>query len=408
MKLGLFTGGGHVDFSDALLTIINAQRERGNEILASIDGWKSIGEKGGTLADLTYHPTEHLRYLGGSFIGTSRTNPDLELVVENVRRFGIDALLALGGEDTLSAAREAYKLKGIPIVGWPKTMDNDGNGSYATIGYATAAEIASNSTFEAFRLAYSHSKIVLVVKFGRNYDWVSGAAADYGHADYVIPAERTDLSLEQVGKQIKEVYEDNRQKYGRPFAVVAVSEGAGSLIGLKPYIDALMHGKPVKYDQFGHPKIKPEIVGLALEEALAEYTGIDGDNIAIKVLSYHLRDPNLNDIDRRFAIRTAEECVRLIDKGDFGKVATIQDPRVSGFLPDDTSRHINAYGSTLYVGNITLDKATEPRPVRGTGFFDYEQLRPTNDFTRYLFGLLGIRKENPRQFIHKFAPAKPL
>ena len=408
MRLMLLTGGGHVDFSDAILTIINAQRDRGNEILASLDGWGTVSKKDATLVDLTYYPTEHLRYLGGTFIGTSRTKPDLELVMENIRRYGIDAIIALGGEDTLGAAREAHRLKGIPIVGWPKTMDNDINGSYATIGYTTAAEIASNATFEAFRLAYSHSKIVLVIKFGRNYDWISGAAADYGHADYVIPAERTNLSLEQVSRQIKDVYEANQEKYGRPFAVVAVSEAAGSLIGLKPYIDAIKHGKPVEYDQFGHPKLKPEVVGLALEEALADQTGLESDKIALKILSYHLRDSNLNGIDREFAIRTAEECNRLVDKGDFGKVATIQDPSVSGFLPDDEYSHINAHGTTLYVGNISLDNATEPRPVRGTGYFDYDQLKPTSGFTTYLSRLLGTKRQNPREFIHKFTPAKPL
>src|SRR3989338_1704494 len=179
MRLLLLTGGGHIDFSDALITVMNAQRERGNEVLASLDGWKNAGKMDGTLVDITNHPTEFLRIIGGSFLGAARENPDPNLVEHNIRKYGIDVILAHGGEDTLGAARKVHETKKIPVVGWPKTMDNDTNGGYSSIGYTTAAEIAATQTYEAFRTAYSHSRVVLVVMFGRTYDWVVGAAADY-------------------------------------------------------------------------------------------------------------------------------------------------------------------------------------------------------------------------------------
>jgi len=408
MRLLLLTGGGHIDFSDALITVMNAQRERGNEVLASLDGWKNAGKMDGTLVDITNHSTEFLRIIGGSFLGSARENPDLNLVEHNVKKYGIDVILAHGGEDTLGAARKVHEAKKIPIVGWPKTMDNDTNGGYSSIGYTTAAEIAATQTYEAFRNAYSHSRVVLVVMFGRTYDWVVGAAADYGLADAVIPAERKGLTLEQIGTNIKNVYFGNKEKYGKPFAVVAVSEGAVEIKGLGTYMERAMHGKKIKYDKFGHPKLEPEILGIALKDAISDYTGLDSSSIALKLITYHLRDPNLNELDRKFAIMTAEECVRLIDRGKFGRVATIQDPEYSGFKPNDSSLIVNANGKELYVGSVSLDEASRVRPVTGTGFFDYEQLRTTPAFSRYLHTLLGARKPNPREFIHQFKPAAHL
>ena len=100
MRILLLTGGGHIDFSSGLKTVIYAQRERGNEILGSLDGWAGIQRGKDGVVDITDYPIENLRSLGGSFLGSSRTKPDLQRVIDNIHHYGIDAVLAFGGEDT--------------------------------------------------------------------------------------------------------------------------------------------------------------------------------------------------------------------------------------------------------------------------------------------------------------------
>jgi 6-phosphofructokinase len=332
----------------------------------------------------------------------------LQRVSENIRRYGIDVVVAFGGEDTLGVAKILHNELGIPVVGWPKTMDNDQRGSYSTIGYIKAAYIAATSTLEALATAYTHSRIVLIPVFGRNTDWVVGAAADYGLADYVIPAERKGLTLNEVSTQIRRIYDENRVKHGRPFAVVVVSEAASNLGGLKRYIEKILPPGEIKYDSYGHPKLEPEILAYALKQALSEGIGVKMDGIAAKPLTYHLRDGKLWGLDERFARMTAEECVRLIDEGNFGRVATIQDPHISGFWPDDPTRYADANGRRLVVSSVPLDLAAQVRPVLETGFLDYTGMAPTQGFTIYLSPLLGQKPQNPRDRIIPFKAAEPI
>ena len=233
MRLLLLTGGGHVDFFPGLEVIIKAERERNNTILGSLNGWAGIQKGSGGVVDITDYPIENFHRMGGSFLGSSRTKPDLEKVISHLRKFAVDVVVPFGGEDTLGIANMLHNQFNVPIVGWPKTMDNDTGGSYASIGYIKAADVAMRNTLEALSTAYTHSRIVLLPVFGRNTDWIAGAAADYGHAHYVIPAEKKDLSLAVVAQQIKRIYHENKERYGNPFAVVVVSEAASGLGGVK-------------------------------------------------------------------------------------------------------------------------------------------------------------------------------
>jgi len=401
----LLTGGGHVDFSSGLETIIHHARERKKKVLASLNGWYGIQEGGEFVVDISDYPIDNLRDIGGSFIGSSRTKPDIQRVAKNIKRYGVSALIVFGGEDTLGVAKRLHGEFKVPVVGWPKTMDNDAAGNYATVGYATAAHYAATGTSEAFRAAHTHSRIMLVPVFGRNYDWIAAAASDYGHADYIVPAERKDLDIGDVARNIQETYENNRDKSTHPFAVVVVSEAAVEIKGLKHFIEKLLPAEKIKYDNFGHPKLEPEILALAMKDAISQIGGIDYSDVGIKPLTYHMRDPNLIPIDEKFAVKTAEECVRLIDAGNFGQVATIQDPDYSGKTPENPNLHINANGKLLYVGNMSLEDATKIRPVKGTGYFDYGQLKPTNELTKFLMPLLGEKKINPRDLLVPFKTA---
>ncbi len=405
----LITGGGHVDFGSGLETVINAGRERGKKILASADGWKGISSSPPFVYDITDYPVENLRYFGGSFIGSSRTKPkDPQLVVDNIRKYGDVVVITYGGEDTLGVAWNLHREFELPIVGWPKTMDNDSQGSHATIGYTSAVYRAAQATREAFDYAFTHSKIVVLPMFGRKFDWVSGGAADYGFAEYVIPAERKDLTLAQVAEGIKEKVRENNEVYRRPFAVVVVSEAADQLIGLEVFLNKYLQKR--NFDEFEHIKLRPEALALALEDALSEYLGVkkETETIVSKVLTYHLRDGKLYGLDEVFARMTAAECIRLIDRAEFGRVATVQNPEYSGNWPNDPSAWINAHGTTLFVSSIPLELAAQKKPVAGTPFFDYDELSPTKQMSAYLRTLLGEKNVNPRDKITHLKLAAPV
>ena len=285
-------------------------------------------------------------------------------------------------------------------------MDNDTKGSYSTVGYIKASYIAAVNTLEALSTAYTHSRIVLVPVFGRDADWVTGAAADYGHSDYVIPAERKDKMLAEVGAEIKKVYAENKIKYGKPFAVVVLSEAANQLKGLETHLARIITPESGLIDSFDHPNLEPEMLSYVLKRALSDETGIAIEAFAIKPLTYHLRDGKLWGLDDKFARMTAEECVRLIDEGNFGKVATIQDPVIPGYWPDDPLRYVDAHGTTLVVSSVSLDLASQKRTVSETGFLDYNTLSTTQQFTDYLHPLLGQKQHDPRNYIVPFKAAE--
>ena len=403
MRSLLVTGGGHVNFFPGLQTIRNAERLAGNIVLASLDGWKGIDGKRDGVVDITDIPVDSLRTLGGSFIGSSRTKPEHpDVVARNIRDLGINVVYAFGGDDTHGVSNTLHKYFGIPIVGWPKTMDNDTKGSYSTIGYETAAAKAAKETLESIANAYTHSRIVLLPMFGRNFDWIVAAAADYGHADYVVTAERKDMELSTVVNDIISVYRRNQERYGKPFAVVVVSEGACRLDGIKKYFRGrIPETQEYQKDDFENIKLDIDVLGLALKDALAE-EGIKGENVALKPLTYHLRDPQLIPIGEQFARLTAETCLKLARGGNFGRVATVQDPAYSGIWPSDERMRVETFGGPLVVDSVPVELASQKRPLRDTGFFDYETLRPTPEMTRFLQKILGPKPEDPRNHIINF------
>lgn len=409
----LFTGGGHVDFGSGLETVINAGRQRVKRLLAGADGYGGISSSPGVIYDITDYPVENLQHLGGSPFFCSRTNPlkngSVDILLDNLRKHGEVVVIAFGGEDTLGVANYLFEKHGLPIVGWPKTMDNDNQGSHATIGYQTAVRRAAQATREAFDNAYTNGKIVLLPLFGRKFDWVAGGTADYGFADYVIPAEKKGLTLEQVARDINEVRDRNRDMYGKPFAVVVVSESASELSGLRPYLVKHLPSRELEMDGFDHVKFDHEALVLAMKEALSDHLGLPISAFASKILTYHLRDGKLDPLDERFARMTAEECVRLIDSGQFGRSAAIQHPNQSSYWPDEPYKWTKgADEKPLFVSSVPLEVASRTKSVADTPFFDYDGLKPTEQMSEFLATIIGQKPVNPRDKIVRLKLAVPV
>ena len=297
----LLTGGGHISsFHGGINKIVELAARDGRTVIGIDKGCKGVKEHKGMI--LTPENVEWWETNAGSLLRSSRDKATLDdlLGIMNPENEG---MIAFGGEDTLGVANtmdeEYHRRTGqrLPLVGWPKTMDNDLSGTDFTLGYPTFVSVASQLTRNAFFNAYTNGVVHFVVVFGRGTDWAAAGTAYYGHADLVIGGEHR-YTLQQVIDKVQEAYDKNKQLYnGRGFAVVVVSEGL-KIDGLEPYTPKTADEKEEK-DAFGHPKLKPKIVALALENAVKKLTKIKS---ASETVEYDGRDSQPIDVDRKAPI----------------------------------------------------------------------------------------------------------
>jgi len=367
LRIAVLTGGGHASGLNAGIEgIADGAFERGWDVVGVRYGWQGMEE--GNLVKLSKKDLSGIKDYGGSILGSGRWKPDLEGVMETVKENDIDSIVALGGDDTLSVLSNLWKDYGLPAVGWPKTMDNDLDGTYFSIGYPKAVSTAAETTRCAVDVACTHRRVALVSVFGRITDWVAVGTAAYGDADLIIPGERT-MELEELYEEVKGVFYENEDVYGRPFAVVVVAEGA-SIEGLDTHVKE----DDVNVDDFGHPKLDPHELVSSLSDAIKYMSSEEGTviNTAPIALTYELRNGPPLDVDRTLGYMCGEKCVELLDGGDTGKMASIERD-----------------GDDLYVGEEDLTEGCSVSRVRDTDYFDYENLSPTDSYLHYAEPFLG-------------------
>src|ERR1051326_8184638 len=200
MRVGILTGGGDCPgLNPAIRGVVMRGLDHGFELLGIELGWRGLVE--GIAAPLTLHDVEEIIYQGGTILGSSRTNPfrpgnehQLEACLKNVKELDLDAIVALGGEDTLGVASKLFKL-GVPTVGIPKTMDNDLDCTDYTFGFDTAVGVALDAADRLRDTARSHRRIMVLEVMGRHAGWVAlytgiGAGADW----ILIPEMPLDLN----------------------------------------------------------------------------------------------------------------------------------------------------------------------------------------------------------------------
>jgi 6-phosphofructokinase len=382
------TGGGHIcSWGRGQKRLIELARQKGWRILGARDGW--AGLNAGTVYDLTNQPIDGIDLRGGSFIGSSRTLPDPDKAVKALQKYDVDALVAMGGDDTLGAASLLFEEHGINVVGWPKTMDNDLFETYCTLGYPSAATIAASNVRDMHDAAWSHSRIAWVTLFGRNTDWAVAAAGAYGLVDLIIPCEQP-YQIDFILSKLKEKVGANLQRYDRSFAVVAVAEGA-SIGGVESHV------RTGEVDAFGNPKLDPLSLVLGLERA-AKKSGYD---CAVEALTYRLRNGAPTEVDGALAEKASEKCIDLIERGQFGYMAAVTyDGRALGV------KEVPLKDVIRWTKSPSGKRTTEKRGVKGTGYIDYEGLQATPKFIDYALPFLG-RPPKIEQVVYSRA-LKPL
>jgi 6-phosphofructokinase 1 len=322
MRIGVLTGGGDCPGLNAVIRAV-ARRSwsRGHEVVGVREGWRGMVEQ--LFVPLGPPEISGILPRGGTIIGTSRTNPyTVDGGVAQVRAAfnELDALVAIGGEDTLGVAAKLHAEFDAPVVGVPKTIDNDISGTDYTFGFDTAVAICTEAIDRLHTTAESHNRVMVVEVMGRHAGWIAVMSGIAGGADAIlIPEQPVDYG--QIAEALR-----SRHARGKNFSIIVASEGA-ELPGLA---DA------GEVDQFGHVTLSKRGVGDVLAQEIQERTGFE---TRVTVLGHIQRGGSPTARDRVLATRFGLKAAELALSGGFGQMAALRgDDIVAVSLEEATAK----------------------------------------------------------------------
>ena len=309
----MLTGGGDCPGLNAVIRAVARRSfDRGHEVVGVLEGWKGLVD--GLFMPLGPRETSGLLPRGGTILGTTRTNPyrldgGVGRVLEHARSERLDALVAIGGEDTLGVAARLHEEQEFPVVGVPKTIDNDLAATDYTFGFDTAVFIATEAIDRLHTTAESHNRVMVVEVMGRDTGWIAVMSGIAGGADVILIPEHP-ISIDEACADIR-----RRHDRGKDFSIVVVSEGY-ELEGL---------ADEGELDQFGHVRLSQRGVGDALARQIEERTGFE---TRVTVLGHVQRGGTPTPRDRVLATRFGLKAADLVEERKFGRMAALQGDRI--------------------------------------------------------------------------------
>jgi 6-phosphofructokinase 1 len=324
-RIGILTGGGDCPGLNAVIRAA-ARRSmlRDWEVLGVREGWRGLVD--GVFEELGPREISGLLPRGGTILGTTRTNPykldgGVERVRENFAGAGLDALVAIGGEDTLGVAARLHGEHDFPVVGVPKTIDNDLSGTDYTFGFDTAVTIATEAIDRLHTTAESHNRVMVVEVMGRHTGWIAVMSGIAGGADVILIPEQP-ISVDEACADIQ-----RRHERGKDFSIVVVSEGY-ELEGVADEGDV---------DQFGHVRLSQRGVGDALARQIEEKTGFE---TRVTVLGHVQRGGSPTARDRVLATRFGLKAADLAQSGTFGRMAALRGDQVVDVSLEEATKEL--------------------------------------------------------------------
>jgi len=309
--VGMLTGGGDAPALNAVIRAAVRRAENGGwKCLGILDGWKGLLD--GETMPLGRANTNDIIAEGGTILGTSRTNPykkpeDVKKLLATWKKLGLDALIAIGGDDTLGVADRLFREHKVKVVGVPKTIDNDLSCTDYTFGFDTAVNAAMVAIDHLITTARSHRRCFVVETMGRHAGWIAAYAGIAGGADITLVPEKP-VDMEQVIAVLK-----RNRKEGRTYNIVVVSEG----ITFEP--GAYVTVKEGELDEFGHVRLGG--VGNLVAEVIEKHTGYETRCV---VLGHLQRGGPPTAFDRVLATRLGYAAAELVVTGQFGKMAALR------------------------------------------------------------------------------------
>jgi ATP-dependent phosphofructokinase / diphosphate-dependent phosphofructokinase len=315
MRVGVLTGGGDCPGLNAVIRAVvrTGVAEHDMEFIGFRDGWRGPLEGDTMMLDVA--AVRGILPRGGTILGTSRTNPvaaantvdgksGIERVLENLDSLGVDALIAIGGEDTLGAASKLHAAGG-RVVGVPKTIDNDLGATDFTFGFDTAVNIAMEAIDRLHTTAESHHRALIVEVMGRSAGWIALHAGMAGGANVILIPEKP-FDLEQVCEYVQHRFQSQYAP------IVVVAEGAHP-----KSLDEAIAGQEV--DQFGHVRFGG--VGQMLAAEIERRTGKEA---RVAVLGHIQRGGTPTAFDRVLATRFGVQASRAVADGAFGSMVALR------------------------------------------------------------------------------------
>jgi phosphofructokinase-like protein len=337
MRFAVLTGGGDCPgLNAAIRAVVRRGLSGGHQLFGLRYGW--AGAMRDDAIPLTLQSTTGILPRGGTILGTSRTNPfsqrggggGAEAIRQTLSRHEIDALIAIGGEDTLGVALRLHE-QGIPVVGVPKTIDNDLGGTDATIGFNTAVQIATDAIDRVHTTAESHNRVMVVEVMGRHAGWIATHAGIAGGGDAILIPERP-FDIEEVCRHLR-----SRHERGRSFSIVVVAEGA------KPLAGSLQtrHGAPE--DAFGHERLGG--IGVVLEGEIERRTGYE---TRVTILGHVQRGGVPTAYDRVLATRFGAAALDAAAAARFGTMVSLQGAQIVEVPLHEALREPKLVDASLY------------------------------------------------------------
>ncbi|MCU1307509.1 MAG: pfkA1 [Acidobacteriaceae bacterium] len=338
MKVGILTGGGDCPGLNAVIRAVVRKGifHHGDQFVGFMEGWRGVLEDITTPLDL--NAIAGILPRGGTILRTSRTNPakkdgGLDACIQTLKKHGLGALVAIGGDDTLGVAVKLSQ-KGANVVGVPKTIDNDLSGTDYCFGFDTAVNIATEAIDRVHTTAEAHNRVIVVEVMGRDSGWIAIYSGIAGGADVILIPERP-FDVQEVAETLK-----RRHQRGRYFSIVVVAEGAK--MATTPDAVTIAAGK----DEFGHVRLGG--IGNVLAREIETRTGFESRAV---VLGHIQRGGSPTAFDRMLATRYGTGAIDAVHRGDFGKMVALRGTDIVTLpLSDATSR-------TRVVGQDLIDVA---------------------------------------------------
>jgi ATP-dependent phosphofructokinase / diphosphate-dependent phosphofructokinase len=315
VRIGVLTGGGDCPGLNAVIRAIVRKGidQHGHSIVGFRDGWRGPLEK--AWEELTVESTRGILPRGGTILGTSRTNPFKRedgpaAIADTLAELELDGLIAIGGEDTLGAASRLYSDHELPVLGVPKTIDNDLGGTDMTFGFDTALHVATEAIDRLHTTAESHNRVMVVEVMGRHAGWIALHSGLAGGADVILIPERP-FDIDEVCELIH-----HRHARGRSFSIVVVAEGATPKAGTMETATGFV-------DEFGHERLGG--IGQVLEGEIEQRTGFE---TRATVLGHTQRGGTPTAFDRVLATRLGVAAMDAAGERRWGMMPALKGTRI--------------------------------------------------------------------------------
>lgn len=313
MKVGILTGGGDCPGLNAVIRgVVRTIENGGGETIGMLEGWRGAIE--GNTTPLNVKNTDDIISRGGTILGSSRTNPykdpkDVDTLCATFEKLGLDALIAIGGDDTLGVASKLFHDRGLNTIGVPKTIDNDLSATDQTFGFDTCINIVMEAVDRIRTTAESHRRIIVAEVMGRHAGWITCYSAIATAADYFLVPER-EVDIDEMVDVLKK-----RREGGKNYGIVIASEGA--------VIKDNLVTQDGEVDDFGHVKLGG--IGEVLAKTIQDKTGIETRSVTLGHLQ---RGGTPSAFDRVLGTRLGIHAARLALEKQFGKMVALRGTKI--------------------------------------------------------------------------------